>query len=768
MIADEQIKLIVGSLLHDIGKVVYRSGDGRNHSQSGYDYLKTEIAMEDESILNCVRYHHGAYLKRAQIADDALAYVVYYADNVAAFTDRREAEEKEDGFDRSVPLASVFNILNDNHGKSHYAMQVLDPKGEINFPTEETVRMDEHFYQTVVRNISDNLKGMEMNEEYINSLLSVLEANLTYIPSSTSKRELIDISLYDHVKMTAAIASCVEHYLRENGEDDYRTKLFVNAEKSYGEEMFLLYSMDVSGIQNFIYTVAEKGALRGLRARSFYLEIMMEHIVDELLERLSLSRANLIYTGGGHCYILMPNTEDVKKTLRVYEQELNDWMLENFDISLYVACGYAKASANALRNVPQGSYSKLYQQISRMISGKKSHRYDAKAIQKLNNRVHEGERECKVCRKIARLIDDKCELCTAIEKMSANVLYKKYFAVMCEMEEGALPLSMNRYLVACDKANLLSRMEKDTYVRCYTKNDIYTGKHVTTKLWVGDYTTGETFEELAESSKGVDRLGVLRADVDNLGMTFVSGFQRKDGDDKYVTISRTAALSRQLSLFFKCYINGILTEGNDGVLSDNVKRKVAIVYSGGDDIFLVGAWNDVLASFADIRNAFERFTQGTITLSGGVGIYHAKYPLNVMAKEVADLEECAKSVDGKNAISIFSDEHVYKWSTFSEKVLSEKYVAIDAYLSKTEERGMAFIYHLVELLRDEGEKINFARYVYLLSRMEPTGEENVTERERYRAFSKKMYEWSKAKEDRKELITAIYLYVYLNRKEEEM
>ena len=37
MITDDQIKLMIGSLLHDIGKVVYRSGDGRNHSQSGYE-----------------------------------------------------------------------------------------------------------------------------------------------------------------------------------------------------------------------------------------------------------------------------------------------------------------------------------------------------------------------------------------------------------------------------------------------------------------------------------------------------------------------------------------------------------------------------------------------------------------------------------------------------------------------------------------------------------------------------------------------------------
>lgn len=34
---EQEVKLIIGSLLHDIGKVVYRQGDDRrNHSQSGY------------------------------------------------------------------------------------------------------------------------------------------------------------------------------------------------------------------------------------------------------------------------------------------------------------------------------------------------------------------------------------------------------------------------------------------------------------------------------------------------------------------------------------------------------------------------------------------------------------------------------------------------------------------------------------------------------------------------------------------------------------
>ena len=111
--------LTAGGLLHDIGKVIYREGsDRRNHSIAGYDYLKTEAGMQDEKeILDCVRFHHSSMLKGAAIADDSLAYIVYIADNIAAFADRRkkEMDEEEKGFDLSVPLQSVFNVLNGNH-----------------------------------------------------------------------------------------------------------------------------------------------------------------------------------------------------------------------------------------------------------------------------------------------------------------------------------------------------------------------------------------------------------------------------------------------------------------------------------------------------------------------------------------------------------------------------------------------------------------------------------------------------------------------------
>lgn len=86
----------------------------------------------------------------------------------------------------------------------------------------------------------------------------MLEANLSYVPSSTSKNEIADISLFDHVKLTAAMASCIYQYLEEQKITDYKNELFTNGKAFYQKDAFILYSMDISGIQDFIYTTIRK------------------------------------------------------------------------------------------------------------------------------------------------------------------------------------------------------------------------------------------------------------------------------------------------------------------------------------------------------------------------------------------------------------------------------------------------------------------------------------------------------------------------------
>ena len=99
--------------------------------------------------------------------------------------------------------------------------------------------------------------------------------------------------------------------------------------KNFIKRSFLLLSMDMSGIQDFIYNISGSKALKSLRSRSFYLEIMLEVIVDQLLEKLELTRANLLYTGGGHAYLLVSNTDKGKEKINQFNTELKIGLCQN-------------------------------------------------------------------------------------------------------------------------------------------------------------------------------------------------------------------------------------------------------------------------------------------------------------------------------------------------------------------------------------------------------------------------------------------------------
>lgn len=137
------------------------------------------------------------------------------------------------------------------------------------------------------------------------------------------------------------------------------------------EPAFLLYTTDFSRIQRFIYTVHTEGALRSLRSRSFFLELLMEHYMDELLDGCGLTRTNIIYSGGGHCYLLLPNTATVQQTLADWNRAFNGWLNEQFGMQLFLANGWTPCSANDLCNVPAEAspYKATPRQIERVVAG---------------------------------------------------------------------------------------------------------------------------------------------------------------------------------------------------------------------------------------------------------------------------------------------------------------------------------------------------------------------------------------------------------------
>jgi len=779
---DRELKLIIGSLLHDIGKVVYRKGDDkRNHSIGGCDWLKENNFVTDKEVLECVRYHHASEIRGASIDDDSLAYITYMADNISASADRRKTDDGDVGFDIHTPLQPVFNILNGNNKKMYYQPGILDYENNINYPIEEKKTMSEEVYSKIISNIMVNLRAVDWSEDYINSLMEVLEANLSFIPSSTSQNELCDVSLFDHLKLTAAFAICIERYLESKDINNYKESMFINAEKFYDEQAFLLASIDISGIQSFIYTITTSNALKTLRARSFYLEVLMEHMVDSVLEKMGLSRVNVIYVGGGHTYMILPNTKEAKEEFDEAIAEINEWLLNEFDNDLFAAGGYVDACANDFKNEPQGSYQGLFRKLSDILSQRKAQRYDYKQIMYLNSKGCDAyDRECKVCRRTGNVNEKgRCKFCQSIEDLSSVVLRATAFSVVKDDGHGGIKLP-GGYLLRGESENSLKETMKsnENFKRAYGKNKLYTGKYVASKIWVGDYVSEEceTFNDFAEQAKGIDRIGVLRADVDNLGQAIVEGFKREN-DNRFSTISRTATFSRQLSLFFKLYINDILSKPESFVYrngdrtENGVGRKCAIVYSGGDDLFIVGAWNDVIGAAIDLKNKLRDYSEDTLKISAGIGVYDHSYPISVIAEEVAAAESRSKENEGnsKNSITLFENQ-TYKWDVFEKEVLNQKLKVLEGFFDnpviKEKEYGKSYLYKMFQLISEHSEKINYARYVYLLARMEPDEKKEKEISDIYKDFSQKMLKWFTSDNDREQLETAIMIYVYLNREKE--
>ena len=108
-------------------------------------------------------------------------------------------------------------------------------------------------------------------------------------------------------------------------------------------------------------------------------------------------------------------------------------------------------------------------------------------------------------------------------------------------------------------------------------------------------------------------------------------------------------------------------------------------------------------------------------------------------------------------------KHLHSRHIFQDKVINEKQNLLERFFANQEdaERGKAFLYRLLDLLRNSEQRINLARFAYLLARLEP--KKNNPSYAMYAEFSKQMYQWYRNPTDRQQLITAIYIYVYQTR-----
>ena len=149
-----------------------------------------------------------------------------------------------------------------------------------------------------------------------------------------------------------------------------------------------------------------------------------------------------------------------------------------------------------------------------------------------------------------------------------------------------------------------------------------------------------------------------------------------------------------------------------------------------------------------------------MTISAGVGMFDEKYPIARMASETGALEDAAKlhaeqGPDGKertkNAVALWSADSVFSWDDLANVV--EPRMREIAGIFKENDKGKAFIYKIVSLLRHYDDVISAPRLAYLLAR-------SFEDSENRDELCRKFYAWASDERERRCLVTALEWYVY--------
>lgn len=819
----DYLLLAKAAMLHDIGKLCYRAGmtdDSEAYAQFGAQWLARLLPQEDEraqQLLRCVSYHRRRDLKTAGLAPDDWAYIIYLADAIAFGAEKAERTADAE-FDAGLCLESVFNYFSDKETHKRYFLpKEMNIAKEINYAVRDDIKAGAEDYRRILQIIETRLKQKPLLEMYPYELLQLLEDTLYYLPLTVRKDLPRDISLYEHAKYAAALAVAIAHYCEANGITDYAAMCSDEGiAKLQDEPLFLIVSADIAGIYGFLTTPAAQAPLASMRGRSLYLEYFSQLLADEMIYHLKLTKANVIYTGGGRIYLTAPNTPQLKKELDGLAEYVNSWLLENYGNQLYVAFGTAECTPLELAGRRLGS--DILARVDLEVENRKKNRYPVSVLKELFDpqsslNAAETGTECSVCHHELSRGDEKrndglCSFCRSLLELGKSSFTEDRVLAICTNHAGgsaAVPgWQRPLYLKLVAAKDLEKFKAHNKILHIYSTKGGDAGEYPIMRLrrcdyFVRDAKSGRVLdaEKLAESSMGetytgVKRLGVLMADVDAIGMALKVGFYRNDLHDPlhYLTSARQITLSSRLSFFFKVILNKIF-KGEAQTASGKGRppfrlfnkpkqswRNIHVIYSGGDNIFLLGAWDDVVEVAVDIHRAFTAYTSGKLAFSAGIGVFTPDFPMSQMFIQAALLKKTAKNVPGTGKIALFGQgadfvsgpgeslAHVYDWDDFETQVCAGKLQFLTDKLSfglntvpgkiKTDRNTL---YKLHGVLASAGGKFNLAEFAYAVALLEPR-QDSAEATEVYNELRRALYGWALDKEGRRQLLTALELLIY--------
>lgn len=301
---DDKERVVLGGLLHDIGKFIGRSEKymsqchiGKKHPHLSWwfiKFLEEKKVIEEDRVLEelVLKHHEGNFFSEdinvAGLEDKyirRLAYIVARADNYSS-AERNEDEMKMRPFTK-VPLDSIFGNIDIGRGKDRESKKRYKLK-EFLFGNIFPMEFEENSQEELNLLIEKFLKEVEKIETesfkvLYTTLLELIRKYCWSIPSDTQK-EICDLSLYDHLKTTSAISLATYNYVKDlRGSIEKATDADIKNAKL--KDYFLLIAGDISGIQNYIFNLeSTEGAGKRIRFRSFFIKIFTNMIAYKIIE----------------------------------------------------------------------------------------------------------------------------------------------------------------------------------------------------------------------------------------------------------------------------------------------------------------------------------------------------------------------------------------------------------------------------------------------------------------------------------------------------
>jgi CRISPR-associated protein Csm1 len=809
--------IFLGAILHDIGKFYMRTENSEakitisreydvffkeagkhapRHEDWGAYYVqqilperfKKEILKD---VTNLVLYHH----KPSSYGQ----YLISVADKISASVDRKDIEEDDTSADKSKYLISILSQIcldqNEKSSRKTYYKN-LTKRYEIKYPTDSFYSNARNDYQNLWEDFSKkalilkdkfekSLNEIHFDlEEYASAIYNLIRIYTYNIPSAFYYSKP-DISLWAHSKSTAAIAFCLDRQLKkEFSQENERVRVLesINTKILSGRgssikkgefPYFCLVKGDISGIQDFVFDTKMDGALKALKAKSFYISFLLDTVARFILKKENMPICNLIFNGGGHFYLLMPayfaeKVEDYQKEIdkllfKAHRGSISI-LLETDIVDLY---DFSGNFGNCFDRVSSKIYRKKISKFRNVIENQKLKFFEP---------YEDYEQKCPHCHRALRPREDDpdfCPFCESFvefgEKLMKSDFIKESWGEQIEFSDfkniedifeafgRKIEFSNNSEKVinpvtntiVIDRNRLEKLLEKNNNLENRKKSDdkfeidFYEALDISTHAPFKDEINLKTIDEISNSSKGIKTWGIVRGDVDNLGRIFKEGL----GDDN--SISRVMTLSEEFSLFFGYYFNKLVSQQNGNIV---------VIYAGGDDFCILGQWDVLPHTAHKIYTEFRSFSchNPDITLSMGFEIApDKKYPIYRVAIVCGDHLDKAKEYqreDGRKKDCFAFGGNFVGWEDY-EDVEKLKEVIADLIGSKNVSKalinGIYAVCSLKKMTQTQEELFKSWRFVYFMARL----------KERYKKYSKELEDILQKIIDKKS--NSLYKHSYL-------